>query len=85
MMKLAALCALASTAHAAGCLRVHDAAADQELKMEAHGPNAIRVRAVPSGASSLTGSRCCSRPARLLLTCFVAVAHQAAASRMSRR
>ena len=31
-----------------GCILVHDAAAGQMLKIEAHGPNALRVRAVPS-------------------------------------
>ena len=31
-----------------GCILVHDAAAGQMVKIEAYGPNALRVRAVPS-------------------------------------
>ena len=34
-----------------GCLVVHDPAAQQSLRIEAHGTNALRVRAVPAGAA----------------------------------
>ena len=34
-----------------GCLLIRDAASTQDIKIEAHGANAFRVRAVPSGAA----------------------------------
>ena len=34
-----------------GCLLVRDVLSEQDVRLEAHGDNAIRVRAVPSGGS----------------------------------
>ena len=33
------------------CVIIHDSSSKQDVKIEAHGNNAVRVRAVPSGAS----------------------------------
>ena len=47
--------AAASAASATSCLIIRDAAAAQDVKIEAHGAHAVRVRAVPAGAAFRDG------------------------------
>ena len=47
----ALLLVAADAASAPSCLIVHDAVSAQDLKIEAHGANAVRVRAVPTGGT----------------------------------
>ena len=48
---LSAAATLASAAASPSCLIVRDAASAQDVKIEAHGDNAVRVRAVASGGA----------------------------------
>ena len=48
---LSAIAVLLALPAGQGCVVVRDAAAGQDVKIEAYGTNAVRVRAVPTGGS----------------------------------